>query len=592
MTAIRYTITPSHPQAHLFAVSCSIAAPDPAGQRFSLPAWIPGSYMIREFARNIVRIRAESQGKPVSLTKLDKHTWQAAPCAALLTLTYEVYAWDMSVRCAHLDTNQGFFNGTQVFVAVAGAEQGEHLVELRPPPVGIGRDWRVATTLPEAIGKNGAAKRGGFGWYRAVNYDELIDHPVALGQFSSASFDSCGVPHEIVIAGRIRADMQLLAADLARICATHISLFGAPPPFERYLFLVHAIGEGHGGLEHRSSTALICARDDLPAINHKKMSDGYASFLSLCSHEYFHSWNVKRIKPAAFIPYDLSRENHTALLWAFEGFTSYYDDLGLRRAGVISAENYLARLAKTISNVEKGSGRHKQTLAESSFDAWIKYYRQDENSPNAIVSYYDKGALVALCLDLTLRIKTEGRVSLDDVMRELWRAYGKIGRGVPDDGIRQVAESLSGLDLRRFFADAVDGTGDLPLQRLLKAAGIVLTLDATSEKPSLGIKTTAESKALRISQVFDGGAAQQAGLSAGDTLVAIDGLRIDAGNLDTLLARYQAGDTVAIHAFRRDELMTCSALLQPPARNVCKLSSALRPTPAQLAFRKHWLGVE
>jgi predicted metalloprotease with PDZ domain len=592
MTTIHYTITPSHPGAHLFEVTCSIAAPDPAGQQFSLPAWIPGSYMIREFARNIVRIRAESTGQAVSLRKLDKHTWQAAPCNATLTLTYEVYAWDMSVRCAHLDKTQGFFNGTQVFVAVAGAEQGEHLVELRPPRDGIGRDWRVATTLPEATGKKGAAKRGGFGWYRATNYDELIDHPVAMGVFSSAGFTSCGVPHEIVIAGRIRADIQRLTADLARICATHIAMFGEHPPFERYVFMVHAIGEGHGGLEHRSSTALICARDDLPSINHKKMSDGYANFLSLCSHEYFHSWNVKRIKPSAFMPYDLSRENHTALLWAFEGFTSYYDDLGLRRAGVIAAEAYLARLASTISNVEKGSGRHKQSLAESSFDAWIKYYRQDENSPNAIVSYYDKGALVALCLDLFLRSKTDGRVSLDDVMRELWRSFGKVGRGVPEDGIRQVAEALSGLSLRRFFAAAVDGTGDLPLKRLLKAAGIVLGFDPASANPSLAIKATAEGNVLRLSQVFDGGAAQQAGLSAGDTLVAIDGLRVNSGNLETLLARYQAGDTITIHAFRRDELMTCSVLLQAAAKNVCKLSSISRPTPAQLALREKWLGTE
>ncbi len=546
--------------------------------------------MIREFARNIVRIQAESMGEPVRLRKFDKHTWLAAPCSGPLTLTYEVYAWDMSVRCAHLDTTNGFFNGTQVFLAVAGADAFDHLVDVRRPADGIGDDWRVATTLTEAAGRKVAAKRDGFGVYRAASYDELIDHPVAMGRFASVKFDACGVPHEVAIWGRIHADMQRIAADLARICTAHIRLFGEPAPFPRYLFLVHAVAEGHGGLEHRNSTALICARDDLPAPNCGAVSDRYASFLSLCSHEYFHSWNVKRIKPAAFVPYDLSRENHTGLLWVFEGFTSYYDDLGLRRSGVIDVEAYLARLANTISRVQQGSGRKKQTLAESSFDAWIKYYRQDENSPNAIVSYYDKGALVALCLDLTLRIRSGGRVSLDDVMRELWRLFGQTGRGVAEDGIRRVAESLSGLDLRRFFAAAVDGTGDLPVKRLLGAAGIAQSFVSLSSTPSLAIKCASDGNNLRVSQVFDDGAAQRAGISAGDTLIAIDGLRVNSGNLEPLLARHQAGEKIIVHAFRGDELMSFNALLQQAAEDVCKLRPMLRPKPAQLALRNDWLG--
>jgi predicted metalloprotease with PDZ domain len=241
--------------------------------------------------------------------------------------------------------------------------------------------------------------------------------------------------------------------------------------------------------------------------------------------------------------------------------------------------------------VQQGSGRKKQTLAESSFDAWIKYYRQDENSPNAIVSYYDKGSLVALCLDLTLRIRSEGRVSLDDVMRELWRLFGQTGCGVAEDGIRRVAESVSGLDLRRFFADAVDGTGDLPLKRLLSAAGIALSFESLSPAPTLAIKCAGDGNSLRVSQVFDDGAAQRAGISAGDMLIAFDGLRVSSTNYEPMLARRQAGEKIIIHAFRGDELMSFSALLQPAAKDVCKLRPVLRPKAAQLALRNAWLGV-
>jgi predicted metalloprotease with PDZ domain len=587
---VRYTITPSHPEAHLFEVICTVAVPDPAGQRFTLPAWIPGSYMIREFARHIVRIRAESGGRRVALKKLDKHTWRAAPCAGSLTLSYEVYAWDLSVRCAHLDTSHGFFNGSQVFLAVAGAEQGDHLVDIRPPAGEAYRGWRVATTLAEARGHRGAARRYGFGLYRAADYAELVDHPVEMGHFELVKFEAAGVAHEMAITGRIRADLKRLAADLRKICAWQIRLFGGRAPFERYLFLVYIVGEGYGGLEHRSSTALICGRNDLPAIGDKTLADGYVEFLGLCSHEYFHAWNVKRIKPAAFAPYDLARENYTRLLWVFEGFTSYYDDLALRRSGVIPVDTYLARLAKTVSTVQRGTGRFKQSLADASFDAWIKFYRPDENTPNATVNYYAKGALVALALDLKLRGESRGRVSLDDVMRALWQRYGKTGEGVPEDGIREVAEAVSGLRFGPFFAAAVDGTADLPLQRLLGAAGFELALQPAGTTPSLGIKTAAEGAECKLSQVLDGGAAQAAGLSAGDTLLAIDGLRVTATNLDKLLGRYRAGDAVRVHAFRRDELFEVSATLQAPNKETARIVAAAKPAATAARLRREWLG--
>jgi predicted metalloprotease with PDZ domain len=589
MSAVRYRITPTHPEAHLFEVEIDIACPAPDGQRLSLPAWIPGSYMIREFARHIVRIEARDGIKAVALTKMDKHTWQAAPCDGPLRVRYEVYAWDLSVRAAHLDCTHGFFNGSSVFLMVHGREGEPCEVDIRPPSGRAYKEWRVATTLPEGVGR-GAAKRHGFGLYRAASYDELIDHPVEMGSYALYEFKACGVPHEVAITGHHDIDAARLCDDLRHICEWQIRLFGEPAPFERYLFLVMAVGDGYGGLEHRSSTALLCSRNDLPAPGATQMSDAYRGFAGLCSHEYFHSWNIKRIKPAAFVPYDLTRENHTRQLWAFEGITSYYDDLALVRSGVIARDDYLKLLAKTITSVMRGAGRLKQSVADSSFDAWIKFYRQDENAPNAIVSYYTKGALVALALDLTLRSKSRGAVSLDDVMRRLWLDYGQTGKGVPEDGVCLAAEAVSGLKLKRFFDLATEGTEDLPLERLLRAVGLDLKFEAAGAAPVLGVKTANDGDNVRVTQVLDHGAAQRAGLSAGDVLVALDNLRVTATTLEPLLKRRLAGDEVKIHAFRRDELMKFRVRLDAAPVDQARIALATRAGVPARELLEQWLG--
>lgn len=590
---LRYAIRPLRPEAHLFEVSCTVAAPDPAGQRFALPAWIPGSYLIRDFARHVVAIRAEAGGKSVRLAKLDKHTWQAPPLADALTVTCEVYAWDLSVRGAHLDTTHAFFNGTSVFLRPLGHEEAPCLVDIQPPPGAAYADWRVASALAPTRGEKGVAARHGFGLYRAENYDALIDHPVEMGRFALGRFTACGVPHEIAVSGRHDCDMERLCADLKRICEWQIRFFGEPAPMARYVFLVTAVGDGYGGLEHRASTALLCARDDLPQRGMTGTPERYRTFLGLCSHEYFHTWNVKRIKPAAFTPYDLDAENHTSLLWAFEGFTSYYDDLALLRCGAIALDDWLALTAKNLANVSRGPGRLRQTLAESSFDAWSKFYRPDENTPNAVVSYYAKGALVALALDLTLRAGTQGKISLDDVMRALWERYGKTGRGVGesahDSDIRRLAEELSGLSLKRFFDDAVYGTRDLPLARLLKPFGIALEWEA-GKTPALGARTSDEGGFVKLATVYDGGPAQEAGLAAGDLLLALDGLRLTPATLDARLARRRPGDTLAVHAFRRDELMEFRVRLASPAPETARLTLAPRATAQARALRRQWLG--
>ena len=554
-----------------------------------MPAWIPGSYLVREFAKHIVSIRAEAGGKAVRLKKLDKHTWQAAPVkgSAPLTITMTVYAWDLSVRGAHLDTTHGFFNGTSVFLRVLGQEDSPCLVHIAPPSGTAYKHWRLATSLPPARGERGAAKPLGFGLFQAANYDELIDHPVEMGSFTHFSFEAGGVPHEVAITGRHDCDTERLAADLAKICTAQIDFFARPAPMTRYVFLVTAVGDAYGGLEHRASTALICKRADLPKPGQTTISEGYRRFLGLCSHEYFHTWNVKRIKPAAFIPYDLERENYTSLLWAFEGFTSYYDDLFLLRSGVIDRASWLELIGETLTNVRKTPGRQVQSLSESSFDAWIKYYRQDENTPNAVVSYYTKGALFGLALDLTLR--AGGKATLDAVMQALWQRHGLTGLGVGDEDIRRIAEELSGLSLKRFFADYTDGTRELPLERLLATAGLRLEWipdPKAKHGVDLGIRTRVENNEVVLAAVHPGGAAHAAGLSAGDTLVALDGLRITPATFDALLARQRPGNTVGVHAFRRDELLQTTVTLAPPVADTARLTLASKPN----ALRRAWLG--
>jgi predicted metalloprotease with PDZ domain len=595
--AIQYTITPKDPAAHLFEVTLTVDRPAEDGQEFSLPAWIPGSYMIREFARNIVRIRAESGGKKIALKKVDKHTWRAASCNAPLVLTYEVYAWDLSVRAAHLDQTHGFFNGTSVFLSVHGQESLPHVVDIRRPEGEEYKAWRVATVLPEL-----KAKRYGFGTYIAASYDELIDHPVEMGTFALETFKAHGVQHDIVITGRVpNLDMARLAIDLKKICETQIALFEPKTkraPMQRYVFMTMAVGDGYGGLEHRASTALICSRADLPVKGQDTMSEGYRTYLGLCSHEYFHTWNVKRIKPAAFAPYDLRTEGYTSLLWLFEGFTSYYDDLVLVRSGVIDEAAYLKLVAKTVNGVLRGSGRTKQSVAESSFDAWVKYYRQDENAPNAIVSYYTKGSLVGLALDLTIREQTNGRKSLDDVMRTLWQRYGRDfyegkarGAGIGEDEVEQLFDEVTGLKLKRFFDRYVRGTEDLPFDKLFASFGVKMADERKDAKLSLGARTSKDGNDCKLANVYEGGPAHKAGLSAGDILVALDGVRVTHANLDAMLDRYRAGDKVTLHAFRRDELMAFNVRLTKG--DVPQVSFTAEAKPVGLArARSRWLSTK
>jgi len=611
---LEYSVLPLSPQAHLFAVELSIPVPTADPLVLSLPAWIPGSYLIRDFARHIVRIAAWDQVGALVLEKQDKQTWRLPHRGLGVQVRVEVHAWDLSVRAAYLDDRRGFFNGSSLFLRVQGLDRLPCRLAISPPSGENYAGWRLATSL-----KPLATQESGFGSYQAADYADLIDHPVEMGQFRLLSFEIQGVPHRLVLSGRHQVDEARLEQDLVRICATHAALFDGLP-IDRYLFLTQVSADGYGGLEHAFSTALICARDDLPRPGMDAPTPGYRRFLGLCSHEYFHLWHVKRIRPRAFQDQGLDREVHTRLLWVFEGITSYYDDLALVRGGCIDEAGYLELLAEALTRVQHTPGRLIQTLAESSFDAWIKYYQPDENSPNAVISYYAKGALVALALDLIIRRDTRGARSLDDVMLALWERHGRTGLGLEERGFEALAMEVAGLDLTDFFQQALDSTQDLDLAPLLAEMGIGLRLRAARHAkdfgglattgtevgadraaappgvpqnpalPNLGIRLRPEGSEAVLATVFTGGPAQAAGLAPGDTLVALDGLRISRDNLDKLLMSAGEGAEVEIHAFRRNELQVRRARLAPAPLDTCELwLLADAPEEAQ-ARRAAWLG--
>ena len=524
--AITYEVRIADLHAHLFQVSLTIQRPA-ACQQLSLPVWIPGSYLVREFSKNLQQLQARQGNKVLAITQLDKCSWQVQCSEGKpLVLNYLIYAFDSSVRTAWLDSTRGFFNGTSVFLRVLGQEDVPHALTLlahQHLP-----DWHAATGLaPEKVSKRG------FGSYLAVNYDELVDSPVELGAFWSGSFVTCGVPHRFVVSGAPPGfDGKRLLADTQKICEAEIHFWHGTKagsksankaPHRNYLFMLNAVDEGYGGLEHRNSTALICKRKDLPRLKpqndptDKKALEGYATLLGLISHEYFHTWNVKRLRPAEFTDFDYANENYTELLWFFEGFTSYYDDLLLHRAALIDQATYLALLGKTINQVLQTPGREIQSVAQASFDAWVKYYRQDENTGNATISYYTKGSLVALCLDLTLR--QEAKSSLDAVMRGLWQRC----RGGPmtEADLLTVLEHLSGRSFQKEIALWVHSSAELPLQTLLERQGVLVQQESTDLAQRLGLRAT-ESAGVHVKSVLRGSAAEQAGFAAGDEWLALE----------------------------------------------------------------------
>ena len=563
LPAIQYTVWPADLHGHHFHVKLLIAAPDPEGQVLQMPAWIPGSYLIRDFSKQIESIEAHSTGsnkKKLSLERINNDQWRLPKESGPVEIITTVYAYYHSVRAAYLDTERAFFNASSLCLAVLGQEDLPCSLAITPPDAGFTDHWTVATNLRVA-----KVDERGFGFYLAQNYDDLLDHPVAMGEFQIVHWKSNGVPHSMAIQGCIHpVDVKRLAQDLQAICTCTINLFepkNKRAPFTSYLFLVNAVLNGHGGLEHRSSTALLCRRDQIPQLNTPLEDSAYREFLGLCSHEYFHAWLVKRIQPKAFQPYDLSKRTYTRLLWLFEGFTSYYDDLQLLRSKRIDLSTYLKLVGDNWNGVLRGPGRLKQSLADSSFDAWNKYYQADENTPNAVVSYYGKGALLALGLDLQIRAFSKNKKSLDNLMRLIWQKHGVTLDGISEDGLDDLMCDLFGDGFNKIWNDIksryIFGTEDIPLEKWLTSRIITVRLKTQSKlekiKLQWGMRHTDANGWLKVTHVLDGGAAQLAGLAPGDLLASINGQRITNARWDKVLNGLSENQSISL-LFYRDDL--------------------------------------
>ena len=560
---INYKITPN-PLAHEWHIRLTFRQEHDLETEISLPNWVPGSYLIRDFSRHITTIRAFCNGEYAHLTQVKKNRWHTAPQSGEWEIYYTVYAYDLSVRGSFLTAERGFFDGACLFLQVNGHENSTHQIEFPTLP----KTWRIATTLPQTNVHS----------FQTTSYHDLIDHPVELGNIEFLDFEAGGIPHRIALSGHYPDfDRNRLVSDIRKICETELAMFPSPAPFTHYLFLLHVGDNIYGGLEHISSTALLADRHSLPPHGMTDANDAYTQLLGLFSHEYFHAWNVKSIKPAAFAPYDLDRENYTEQLWAFEGITSYYDDLFLARSRTIAPEAYLRLLAQSITRIQQTKGRLKQSLAESSFTAWNKFYKQDENSPNAIVSYYQKGALAALCLDLAIRNKSSGRHTLDSVMQQHYRDWLDTRQGIPEKQWQARCQVFTGLDLEDFFQTTLYTTADLPLAELLATIGIGLQWQAQprshggaflSEPPTetpapvsdFGARFKQNSDHATLTHVFNGGSAENAALCPQDKIIAIDGYACT--DLAAQWAQLPIGATARLHYFRTGILYVADITVQ------------------------------
>ena len=560
---ITYTLTPD-PKTHQWHITLKFQNPSDSPVVLKLPNWVPGSYLIRDFSRHIITINAECDGQPAALSQTAKNIWQTSPKSGHWVIRYTAYAFDLSVRGSFLDTNRGFFDGSCLFFSIEGRLKDTYSLSFNDLP----KEWRIATSMPTT----------GSNTFQTASYHDLIDHPVELGNIEFLDFEAGGIPHRIALSGHYPDfDRDRLVSDIRKICETELAMFPSPAPFTHYLFLLHVGDNIYGGLEHISSTALLADRHSLPPHGMTEANDAYTQLLGLFSHEYFHAWNVKSIKPAAFAPYDLDRENYTEQLWAFEGITSYYDDLFLARSRTIAPEAYLRLLAQSITRVQQTKGRLKQSLAESSFTAWNKFYKQDENSPNAIVSYYQKGALAALCLDLAIRNKSSGQHTLDSVMQQHYRDWLDTRQGIPEKQWQARCQAFTGLDLEDFFQTTLYTTSDLPLAELLATIGIGLQWQAQprghggaflsepptetpAPAPNFGARFKQNSDHATLTHVFNGGSAENAALCPQDKIIAIDGYACT--DLAAQWAQLPIGYTARLHYFRTGILYVADITVQ------------------------------
>lgn len=577
---IHYQVAIPQPESHLFEVVLHLQGWKLAILDLKLPVWTPGSYLVREYAKHLQNFSANAGEQSLPWRKLSKNHWQVETSAiaqtssdSTITVRYRVFANELSVRTNHLDATHGYFNGAALFFRIPGLEQQPISVTIVPPK----SEWHVTTPLPAVPDQPNT--------FQAADFDTLVDSPFEVGSHQLHQFEVLGKSHELAIWGKGNVNPAKMISDIEKIIEVEAALFGGLP-YERYIFLLHLSSQGNGGLEHKYACSLNYPRFGF------RDRDKYNRFMQLVAHEFFHLWNVKRIRPKALEVFDYDCENYTPSLWFSEGTTSYYDLVIPLRAGIYDDKSFLNNLGKEITRYQATPGRLVQPLSESSFDAWIKLYRPDANSGNSQISYYLKGEMVSLLLDLLIRERHGNSRSLDDVMRQMWQQFGKAEIGFTPEQLQEVIESVAGADLNDFFERYIDDTQELPFNQYLEPFGLQLVGETEEDAaPCLGVRATTENGRESIKFVEAGTPAQLAGIDAGDELLAIDGMRVTAQNLSDRLRDYHPGDSIQVTVFHQEELRTYSVTLAAPRPSRYQLTLVDRLSPTQKQNYEGWLGV-
>jgi predicted metalloprotease with PDZ domain len=567
---LSYQVAMPQPTNHLFEVTLRVTDWQGEMLPLNMPVWTPGSYMVREYSRHLQDFTAQDDlGKPLTWHKTAKnHWWIETPGQNTIVIQYRIFAHDLTVRTNHLDSTHGYFNGAAIFCYVPGFEQQSIEVAILPPD-----NWQVATALPSRSPNH----------FLAANFDQLVDSPFEIGQHQTLNFEVLGKPHEYAIWGKGNFNPEALVQDTQKIIEVEAALFGGLP-YDRYLFILHLTGNGFGGLEHRDSTCLLYDR-----LSFQKR-EKYEDFLQLVAHEFFHLWNIKRIRPKGLEQFDYEQENYTPSLWFSEGTTSYYDLLIPFRAGIYNAKTYLKNLSKEITRYLSTPGRKVQPLSESSFDAWIKLYRPDTNTPNAQMSYYLKGEMVTLLLDLAIRLKSSNAKSFDDVLRTMWHRFGQPEVGFLPEELERIIQEIAGFDLTNFFDRYLHGLEDLPFDEYLSGFGLCLQPNIEEAIPYTGLSLKTEQGRTIVKAVESDSPAQQAGICPGDELVAFEGLRLDGGAWGDRLRDYPPGFDLTLTLFHRDVLYECTVMVLPPQATNWSIVPLEQSSALQQKHLAGWLG--
>lgn len=574
---IHYTVAMPQPNSHLFEVTLQVSQWQDSILNLKMPVWTPGSYLVREYARHIQHFSAHSSQDKTKLLsqKFSKNHWIIeTPKITDITVKYQVFANELTVRTNHLDGTHGYFNGAALFYFIPGLEKQPITVQIIPPTP----QWKVSTSLPQIPEKANT--------FQAIDYDTLVDSPFEIGTHTVYDFEVLGKPHQFAIWGQGNIQAETLIKDTQKIIEIEAQLY-KELPYDHYLFILHLSGGGFGGLEHKSSCSLIYDRFGF------RSQEKYNRFIQLVAHEFFHLWNVKRIRPKALEIFDYERENYTQSLWFLEGTTSYYDMIIPLRAGIYDITEFLNLLGKDITRYLNTPGRKVHPLSESSFDAWIKLYRRDAHSDNSQISYYLKGELVSLLLDLLIRDRNHNQRSLDDVMRQMWKKFGKPEIGFTSQQLQEEIESVAQTNLQDFFYHYLDTTEDLPFEDYLEPFGLKLKpIVDPDTTPFVGIRLQTENGKEIIKFVEAQSPAEIGGIDANDELLAIDGIRVTQGQFSERLKDYQSGDIIAMTIFHQDQLKTLCVTLADPQPNRYEVIRVDNPSNLQKQNLIGWLGQE